>query len=72
VCDLDGSPLVQRDDDRPETIRARLTEQLDSLDEVGDHYRSTGVLRSVDGVQPIGDVTASLLSALADGVSGAV
>ncbi|MDH4143417.1 MAG: nucleoside monophosphate kinase, partial [Chloroflexota bacterium] len=30
-CDLDGSPLIQRDDDKVETIRARLTHQLSSL-----------------------------------------
>ena len=28
VCDLDGSPLIQRDDDQPETVRARLAQQL--------------------------------------------
>jgi adenylate kinase len=71
VCDLDGSPLIQREDDRPETIRARLAEQLDSLGEVIDHYRTTGVLREIDGVRPIEDVTESLVSALRDGVRGA-
>ena len=44
-CDLDGSPLIQRDDDKPDTIRARLTGQLDSLAQVVDHYRETGVLQ---------------------------
>ncbi len=49
-CDIDGSPLIQREDDKPETIRARLTTQLASLRDVVDHYRSAGVLRTVDGV----------------------
>ncbi len=57
-CDLDGSPLIQRDDDRPDTIRARLTGQLDSLAQVVDHYRETGVLRTIDGLQSIDAVTA--------------
>jgi adenylate kinase len=64
VCDLDGSPLVQREDDREETVRARMAQQVPPLREVVDHYRSTGVLRSVDGRQPIDDVTAQLLGAV--------
>jgi adenylate kinase len=69
-CDLDGSPLIQRDDDRPETIRARLTGQLDSLSQVVDHYRETGVLRTIDGLESIDVVTAALESELA-GLTGA-
>jgi len=64
VCDVDGSPLVQRDDDRPETIRARLASQLADLSTVVEHYRSTGALRAVDGRQPIAQVSAGLLDAL--------
>jgi adenylate kinase len=52
-CDIDGSPLIQREDDKPETIRARLDLQLASLREVIAHYASTGVLRSVDGLRSI-------------------
>lgn len=64
-CDLDGSPLIQREDDRPDTIRVRLTGQLDSLEEVVEHYRETGVLRAIDGLQPIDTVTAALLAEVA-------
>ncbi|TAK02947.1 MAG: adenylate kinase [Chloroflexota bacterium] len=73
TCDLDGSPLYQRDDDRPETIRARLASQLADLDAVVEHYRSTGALRTVDGREPIGEVSAALgaaLEAVAAGTSG--
>jgi adenylate kinase len=71
VCDLDGSPLVQREDDRPETIRARLNQQLASLCEVADHYDEVGLLRIVDGVQSIEQVTADLLAAITEaGPSG--
>jgi adenylate kinase len=63
-CDIDGSPLLQREDDKPETIRARMDVQLTSLREVLDHYRTTGVLRSVDGLQPI-DAVAQDVSAVA-------
>lgn len=65
-CDLDGSILIQRADDRPDTIRARLAGQLDSLGHVVDYYRETGVLRTIDGLQPIDAVTASLTSHLAE------
>ncbi len=64
VCDVDGSPLVQRADDNPETIRARLASQLDDLNAVVEHYRSTGALRTVDGLRPIHEVSAGLVEAL--------
>lgn len=72
LCDVDGSPLVQRADDQPETIRARLASQLDDLNAVVEHYRSTGALRTVDGLRPIPQVSAGLLEALgADSVGAA-
>jgi len=64
VCDIDGSPLVQRDDDRPEVVRARLQKQLGALAEVVEHYRAAGNLRSVDGRRPIAGVTNDLLDAI--------
>ncbi len=66
LCDLDGSPLIQRTDDRADTIRARLDQQLESLGDVVDYYRSTGVLRVIDGLHPIDEVTDNLLAGLAD------
>ena len=71
ICDLDGSELVQREDDREETVRARMAQQIPPLLEVVDHYRATGVLRTIDGLRPIADVTARLLAELDDGESGA-
>lgn len=64
ICDLDGSELYQRADDRPDTIRVRLAEQLGSLDEVLAHYRASGVLRAVDGLRPIADVAAAVTDAV--------
>jgi adenylate kinase len=75
-CDLDGSPLIQRADDKPDTIRARLTQQLASLRDVTDYYDQARLLRVVDGVQAIDAVTEDLLSAITDpapnGAAGAV
>jgi adenylate kinase len=70
ICDIDGSPLMQRDDDRPETIRARLASQLADLDTVVEHYRSTAALRTVDGRLPIAEVSTRLLEALGAGSAG--
>ena len=64
VCDLDGKPLEQRADDRPETVRARLAQQLAPLYEVVDHYRERGVLSVIDGTRAIADVTADILRLL--------
>jgi adenylate kinase len=64
ICDLDGSPLVQRPDDDEETVRARMKEQIPPLLDVVDHYRQAGVLQNVDGREPISDVSDRLLRAL--------
>jgi len=65
-CDLDGSPLWQRDDDRAEIIRARLEGQLSDLAQVVDHYRDRGVLVTVDGRRSIAEVSADLVAAVRD------
>ncbi len=71
VCDVDGSPLIQRADDQPETIRARLSGTLDDLAAVVAHYRATGALREIDGRQPIEVVSAELVAALRPRGTGA-
>jgi adenylate kinase len=64
VCDIDGSPIVQRPDDNEATVRARMSEQIPPLLEVVDHYRKRGILQNVDGREPISDVSARMLRAL--------
>lgn len=64
ICDVDGSELIQRDDDRPAVVRARLDQQLGALGEVIDHYTTRGVLRTVDGRGDIAAVTERLLDAV--------
>jgi adenylate kinase len=71
ICDLDGSELVQREDDREETVRARMAQQIPPLLDVADHYRATGVLRTIDGLRPIAEVTAGVLAELATSALGA-
>ena len=65
ICDKDGTPLVRRDDDREEVVRARLQKQVPPMLEVVEHYRAAGVLAEIDGRQPIDDVTAAILRAVA-------
>jgi adenylate kinase len=64
TCDICGSRLIQRDDDRPEIVQARLEKQLGALGEVVEHYRAAGVLQSVDGRRPIAAVTNDLLDCI--------
>jgi adenylate kinase len=63
-CDLDDSPLIQRDDDRRETVVARLTVQLNDLAKVVGYYREQGLLRTIDGRQSVDEVTEALLAAV--------
>jgi adenylate kinase len=68
VCDVDGSELYQRDDDKPATVQARLRQQLGALDTVVDYYRGHGVLKVVDGRQNIDKVSADLLTVIAPAI----
>jgi adenylate kinase len=70
-CDLDDSPLIQRDDDRSETIAARLAAQLASLNDVVGYYRERGLLRTIDGRQSVSAVTTALLAAARTAIAGA-
>lgn len=64
-CDIDGAPLIQRDDDKPETIKARLDQQLPPMYEVVDYYTERHALSTVNGDKPIDEVADALLRAIA-------
>ena len=49
VCDQDGSKLVQRDDDKPETIKKRLSVYHDETEPLVDYYEGRELLRRFDG-----------------------
>jgi adenylate kinase len=51
VCDQDGSRLMQRDDDKEETIRHRLAVYHSQTEPLIDHYDSAGMLRRFDGTR---------------------
>lgn len=60
VCDDDGTPLIQRDDDQPEIVRARLQVYREQTAPVLKFYRDRGVLLELDAAQAI-DVLESQL-----------
>ena len=62
TCDRDGASLRQRDDDRPEVVRARLDKQVPPMLEVISHYEREGIVDRVDGTQSIDAVTDDILS----------
>lgn len=69
IDDDDGGPLVQRPDDRPETIAKRLDVFDEQTRPLIDYYRRAGKLVDVDALQKVASVTAQLLAAI--GVSPA-
>ena len=49
VCDIDGSPLIVRDDDKPEVIRKRLETYHEKTEPLVSYYDSRSVLRRIEG-----------------------
>ena len=64
ICDIDGSELYQRDDDKAATVIHRIQVYLDQTSPLIDHYREVGKLVEIDGMQSIEHVTQDLLEAL--------
>jgi len=52
VCDVDGSELVVRDDDKPEVIRHRLQQYHAKTAPLVEHYDGQSLLRRIDGAAP--------------------
>jgi len=49
VCDIDGSPLIVRDDDKPEVIRKRLETYHEKTEPLVSYYDRRGALRRING-----------------------
>jgi adenylate kinase len=56
LCDECGTRLIQREDDREETVRKRLRIYHQNTAALLGHYRTQGLLREVDGTGPIEQV----------------
>lgn len=64
VCDLDGSELFQREDDKAETVIRRIRVYLEQTEPLISYYRERKLLFEVDGTKPIEQVTVELLAIL--------
>lgn len=62
VCDLDGSELYQRDDDRPQVVQRRIEVFLQEIAPLIPFYRAQGLLHEIDGAQEIEAVYRQILS----------
>jgi adenylate kinase len=62
IDDEDGGPLVQRDDDKPETVAKRLDVYESQTAPLIDYYRRTGKLFEVDALASVEDVTREIAS----------
>lgn len=66
ICDACGGELVQRKDDAPETVKARLAEYHEMTEPLKDFYQDLGMLRTVIGQEEIADTTKLVFAALED------
>jgi len=64
VCDLDGSDLYQREDDKAETVVHRIDVYQEQTAPLINYYRGRGVLAEINGFAPIEEVSSRLMSAL--------
>jgi adenylate kinase len=65
VCDQDGSRLVQRDDDKPETIEKRLAVYREQTAPLIERYEEQGLLRRFDGSRSPEEVHSHIRATLA-------
>ena len=56
ICDACGQELVQRDDDKPETVQNRLNVYHEQTQPLIDFYQAKGVLQTVDGTKDMKEV----------------
>jgi adenylate kinase len=64
ICDIDGSELYQREDDKAETVKRRIRVYLEQTQPLIEYYRHLGVLAELDGTKSIEQVTQDLLDAI--------
>jgi adenylate kinase len=64
ICDDDGTTLIQREDDREETVRKRLGDYHHYVDQLVEYYRAKGLLREVYGEGALEAVYQRILDSL--------
>jgi adenylate kinase len=65
VCDVDGSELLVRDDDRPDVIRHRLETYHEKTEPLIDYFDHQSLLRRIDGAAAPDEVAAEVARTLA-------
>ena len=66
ICDTCGKELVLRDDDKPETVKKRLTVYHDQTQPLIDYYTKAGVLKTVDGTKELNEVFEEIVAILGE------
>jgi adenylate kinase len=64
VCDIDGSTLFQREDDKFETVSTRIRVYLEQTTPLVEYYHKSGKLVEINGVQPVDLVSKDLCAAV--------
>ncbi len=64
ICDVCGSDLILREDDKPETVQKRLDVYHNQTQPLIEHYAMLGALVEVDGTQDMADVFADIVKVL--------
>jgi adenylate kinase len=64
ICDIDGSELYQRDDDKPETVANRIRVYMDQTSPLIEYYQKNQLLFEVDGTQSIDQVSKMIMQKL--------
>ena len=66
TCEKCGNELIQRDDDKAETVLSRLTVYHAQTEPLIDFYTQRGLIKTVDGAQPMDECYAAILAALGE------
>ena len=64
TCDKDGTELIQRDDDKPETVLSRLSVYHQKTAPLIAYYKEKSLLHTVDGSQPMESVSEEIADVL--------
>ena len=64
ICDKCGSELVQREDDKPETVQNRLSVYHEQTQPLIDYYDKKNILRTVDGTKDMQEVFSDIVAIL--------
>jgi adenylate kinase len=66
ACTVDGTRLVQREDDKTEAVRPRIEIYLTKTVPVLEHYRGAGIVSEIDGRGTIDQITGRVLAAIGE------